>query len=188
MNKKIYFSFFWVVALLVTQSGYGQELNVRPGNWAVKFSSTFVHNFYKLNDSIYRSSQPCKKAFVELSQLGFKSVLNLRKDHSDQIDNTPLQLYEVRMNASHFTDAEIVSTLKILLKSPKPIVVHCMYGADRTGVVLAMYRIIFENWTKQMAIDELMNGGYHFHKRFTNIPGYITEVNIERIKKLVFVN
>lgn len=177
-----------MLALIVTLSGYGQELNIRPGNWAVKFSSAFVHNFYKLNDSIYRSSQPGKKAFVELSQLGFKSVLNLRKDHTDQINNTQLQLYEVRMNASRFTDTEIVSTLKILLKSPKPIVVHCMYGADRTGVVLAMYRIIFENWTRQMAIDELMNGGYHFHKRFANIPKYITEVNIERIKKLVFAN
>lgn len=188
MIKKIYFSICLVLALIVTLSGYGQELNIRPGNWAVKFSSAVVHNFYKLNDSIYRSSQPGKKAFVELSQLGFKSVLNLRKDHTDQIDNTQLQLYEVRMNASRFTDTEIVSTLKILLKSPKPIVVHCMYGADRTGVVLAMYRIIFENWTRQMAIDELMNGGYHFHKRFANIPKYITEVNIERIKKLVFAN
>ena len=188
MNKKILFCFCLVVGLFVIQSGYGQELKARPGNWAVKFSSTSVHNFYKLNDSIYRSGQPCKKSFRELSLWGFKSILNLRKNRSDHFDSLPIQKFEVRMKASRFTDIEIVSALKILLRSPKPIVVHCMYGADRTGVVLAMYRIIFEHWTKEMAIDELINGGYHFHKRFANIPKYITEVNIDRIKELIFEN
>jgi hypothetical protein len=48
-----------------------------------------------------------------------------------------------------------------------------------------MYRIVFENWTKEKALDELKNGNYGFHKQFKNIPGYIMNVNTDSIKKAV---
>ena len=89
------------------------------------------------------------------------------------------------MRAGNFTDTEIINSLRMIKNAPKPILVHCRYGADRTGVVLAMYRIIFEGWTKEKALDELENGNYGFHTNFENIPAYIKNADISTIKKLV---
>ena len=43
-----------------------------------------------------------------------------------------------------------------------PVLVHCKHGADRTGCIVALYRIVFQSWSKEAAIDEMHNGGYGF--------------------------
>lgn len=48
-----------------------------------------------------------------------------------------------------------------------------------------MYRIVYQNWTKEMALLELINGGYNFNTEYDNIPEYIKKVNIDKIKKKV---
>ena len=63
--------------------------------------------------------------------------------------------------------------MRILKNAPKPIVVHCHQGSDRTGAVIAMYRIVFQKWAKEKALDEMENGGFGFHKRYSNIVHYI---------------
>ena len=45
--------------------------------------------------------------------------------------------------------------MKILRDAPKPILVHCQHGSDRTGAVIALYRILFQNMSKVEAIKEL---------------------------------
>ena len=86
------------------------------------------------------------------------------------------------MDASNIKDDEVIEALKIMRKAKKPILIHCKHGADRTGVMCAMYRIIEQGWSKQEALDELLNGGYGFHTVFKNIPEYIKNVDIEKIK------
>ena len=154
---------------------------------AVKVNTTSLTNLYKVTDSIYRSEQPNKKAFRELSLLGIKSVLNLRNSHADpkNLKDTAMQFFSVSMQAKHCTDTAIITALKILINAPKPILVHCRYGADRTGLVIAMYRIIIENWSKEQALDELQNGGFHFHKSYTNIPEFINTASLENIRAMV---
>ncbi|MEN8190310.1 MAG: hypothetical protein ABFS19_10720 [Thermodesulfobacteriota bacterium] len=51
------------------------------------------------------------------------------------------------------------------------ILVHCWYGSDRTGVTIAAYRIIFNNWSKSEALDEMINGGYGYHEKI--FPGLV---------------
>jgi protein tyrosine/serine phosphatase len=161
----------------------------RDRSWAVKMPNSPMHNFYKVNDSIYRSEQPTEKGFVFLQSQGIKTILNLREDRSD----TGIQQkriftnFEVPMITADFTEKEIIAALQILKKAPKPILVHCKHGADRTGVVLAMYRIVFENWPKQKAIDELRNGNYGFHRRYRNIIEFIQRSDPDKIKQQVLV-
>ena len=40
---------------------------------------------------------------------------------------------------------------------------HCQQGADRTGTMMAFYRIAVQGWPKDDAIAEMKNGGYGFH-------------------------
>lgn len=162
----------------------GQAALERPADWAKKVEGLSFRNLYMLNDSIFRSEQPDSLEFVQLYNYGIRSILNLRDHHTDRegAKSVPLTLYDVAMNAKAFTDEEIVKALKVLDKSPKPVLVHCKQGSDRTGVVLAMYRIIFQGWTKAQALDELEHGGNDFHEKYANIPEYIRNVNIGKIK------
>ncbi|NVO08687.1 MAG: tyrosine-protein phosphatase [Bacteroidales bacterium] len=156
----------------------------RPSSWGVKISSKNLDNLYRVSDDLYRSEQPNKEAFVELKSMGIQSVLNLRTTEKDDdlIVNLGIKAYIVPMDAGSFTDKEIIEALKVIANAPKPMLVHCRHGADRTGVVVAMYRIIFQGWTKEDALIELLNGGYGFHSNFKNIPEYIKNVNVDNIK------
>ncbi len=172
---------------LLNISVFCQEVNNRPKDWATKISDTKFTNLCMLNDSIYRSEQPDSIGFILLQKKGISSVLDLRAHHSDNdlIYKLPLHLYHVDMSPFHFGDEEIIDALRILKDAPKPIDVHCQFGSDRTGVVIAMYRIIFQGWEKEKAIEELKNGGYGFHKFFRNIPRYIRKANVDLIHKEV---
>jgi tyrosine-protein phosphatase SIW14 len=153
--------------------------------WAKELKNSTLDNLYKITDSLYRSEQPTQKEFAYLKAIGIKSVLNLRATHSDTNLTQQLTLkdYSVQITTSNFSDKEIIEALKIIKYAPKPLLVHCKHGSDRTGVVIAMYRIVFQNWSKEKALDELLNGGYGFHIQYHNIPTYIKNVAIDEIKK-----
>lgn len=172
----------------LTEKG-GKELK-RPSIWATKVLQTTLKNLHKVDEFVYRCEQPDAKGFDELEAMGIKSVLNLRNNHSDSLFliDSPLNCFQVNMEAKDINDEDVIMALKILKEAPKPIVVHCKHGADRTGVVIAMYRIIFQQWTKEKAIGELKYGGYGFHEAFANIPVYIHQANIDEIRKAVLEN
>ena len=158
----------------------------RNAEWGNKINNTTLKNLHKVNDSIYRSEQPNSKEFKELEKMGIKSILNLRNDKSDSslLGFSKLNYYQIKIVTVNFSDSEIIEALKVIKNAPKPLLIHCKHGADRTGVVTAMYRIIFEGWANNKAIDELNNGGYGFHKRYRNIPEYLNKVDIAAIKKM----
>ena len=174
-----------LISLQYNISIFCQTIQNRPSDWAIKISVSKLSNLYMVNDSIYRCEQPDSLDFVLIHTIGIKSVLNLRVNYSDKdlIDGLPLYKYNVQMIPFNFGDKEIVRAMKILKNSPKPVIVHCLYGSDRTGAVIAMYRIIFQDWTKEEALNEMIYGGYNFHSIFINIPKYIKEADIINIKK-----
>lgn len=176
-----------VLALWVTTLS-ASENQARPETWAVPLQTDKLQNFYKLDDKVYRSEQPDRKGFDYLRSLGIRNVLNLRDHHKDdaKAKGAGLTLYRVEMSAGRITTDEVVTALRIIRLSEGPIVIHCWHGSDRTGTVSALYRIIFQNWSKNEAIEELMQGGYGYHAMYKNIPEFIRAADIDAIKRRVF--
>jgi hypothetical protein len=57
---------------------------------------------------------------------------------------------------------EILTFFTLLRDNPdKKIFLHCQYGADRTGVMVALYRIAVDHWTSEQAITEMKDFHYH---------------------------
>ncbi len=174
--------------LLFTSCGIrGQDAGNRPDTWAQPVTNRDVKNWFKLNEHVYRSAQPDSEGMEQIYNFGIRHVLNLRRYFSDEDEakGLGLTLYRVKMNVSQIKDNEIIRALRIIKSVDDPILIHCMLGSDRTGVVSAMYRIVFQNWSKEEAIDELVNGGYGFHHFLHNIPEYIINMDIEYIKEAV---
>jgi protein tyrosine/serine phosphatase len=152
---------------------------------AVKVDRLGMDNMYKVDEGVYRSEQPDREQFLALEKYGIKEILNLRAWHSDNrhAKRTNLVLHRVRMNAHDANDYDVVAALRVIKNRKGPILIHCRHGSDRTGLVVAMYRIVFMNATKKEAIEEMTDGDFGFHAIYSNILRYIGDVNIDSIKK-----
>ncbi len=173
------------LAIMVPDFTAAADLRVRPADWAQPVIGFKLGNFYQVSDDVYRSQQPDDEALRELEKAGFRAVLNLREYHADDAEEAGnLKLYRVPMAAGEVSDAEMARALKIMVEAPKPLLVHCWHGSDRTGVVVAMYRMVFQNWPREKAIDEFVNGGYGYHKSFyPNIEKYLETVDVRRFQR-----
>ncbi|MBS1642305.1 MAG: tyrosine-protein phosphatase [Bacteroidetes bacterium] len=183
ISKLILTALFVVITINIT---FCQQ-DKRPTEWANKITNPNIKNLWKVNDSIYRSAQPDSIGFLYLKSIGINGTLNLRSNFSDKkfLTGTDISTYNVGMEANKITDEEIIESLKIIKSSRKPLVIHCKQGSDRTGVIIAMYRIIFQGWPKDKALFEMQGGNYGFHSKYINIPSYIQNADIDKLKKLI---
>ena len=173
-----------ILTIMIVNSGFTQP-RLRPAQWATEIIGTELDNFYKIDEGVYRSKQPDDDTFVMLENMGIKEVLNLRRHHSDidEAKDTKLKLHHIKINAGSITEDHIIEALAVIKNRKGPIVFHCWHGSDRTGAVAAAYRIIFNNWSKADAIDELQNGDYGYHEKFYgNIKDLINNLDIEHVK------
>lgn len=165
-------------------------LTQRNINWGQKIEHSTFTNLHKVDSLIYRSEQPTKDKMKSLKSLGVTNVLNLRNARNDKREARyqNINLYRIPINTWTFSLDELTECLKLIHKINQPILVHCKHGSDRTGCVIAAYRIVFQNWSKKEAIEEFTNGGYGFHyKHFKHLIRLLEELNIDKIKKEIFV-
>lgn len=174
-----------LIIFIVGLPALAVELN-RPSEWAVPIQLPGVYNLYKINDTLYRSEQPSKRGMKNLKKMGIKTIINLRAFHSDadEIRGTGLLEEELSVKTWHIEDEDVIRVLRIIRKKENgPFLIHCQHGADRTGVMSAMYRIVEQGWSKDEAIREMVDGGYGFHAMWSNIIHYVKNVDIEKIKR-----
>jgi tyrosine-protein phosphatase SIW14 len=157
----------------------------RPTGWSQKVELQGLSNIYKIDEHVYRSEQPDADEMIKLNAYGIKSVLNLRRVRNDhgEAKGTDLTLHHVPINTWRMSYEDLVKSMAILQSSKKPVLVHCIHGSDRTGCVIAAYRIIQYGWTKEEAIKELVEGGYGYHaKWFPNILELINSLDVEKLE------
>ena len=143
-------------------------------------------NCYRLDTHFYRSAQPNDEGFADFQKKGIKSVLNLREHHSDnrKAAKTTLKLYHYPVAAGKLTRNDLMECLLTVELAPKPIVIHCWHGSDRTGVVCAAYRIVKQGWPVDDAIREFTDGPFGFHSTFYgNLPALLKSIDWKAFKK-----
>ena len=158
----------------------------RPETWAQPVKLEGVPNLYRVANELYRGDQPSPQGMQNLKDLGLKTIINLRSFHSDrdEIGDTGLAYEHITMKAWHPEEKEAVRFLKIVTDPQRtPVLVHCQHGSDRTGAMIAIYRIAVQGWSKAEAIREMTEGGFGFHYIWSNLPRWIENLDIDRIKR-----
>ncbi len=154
----------------------------------------YPKNFHKVNENIYRSGQPDEDEFFSLYTFnGIRSVLNLRgisdKDEINAVNRrwkNAVTLYEIPLDTGNITEEDLYKILTVIRDAPKPLLIHCWHGRNRTGCAVAASRIVFENWSVADAIAELMKPEYgHFKNFYNNIPELIRKADWARIKAAI---
>ncbi len=179
-------------ALAVAPSSLAAQ-DLKRKDWATPITLPGVPNLYQVSPDLYRSAQPTAIGFGGMQQqLGIKTVLSLREFHSDAelAAHTQLRLQSVPMLTFSFTAEQVVQALKIVIAAHRTdkVLVHCEHGADRTGLVMAMFRVVAQQWDKEKAIAELENGGFGFHPIFFNIPSFIRQADIARFRQALAIS
>ena len=129
-----------------------------------------IKNFSQVDDHVYRGAQPTDEGFDYLAKIGVKSVVDLREHDGRSlaeervVTSVGMQYVNVPMTGlTPPTEAEITKILALLEDSTTgPVFVHCQRGADRTGAVIAAYRIDHDHWDSARALTEAKSLGMSF--------------------------
>jgi len=183
---KIYPTAAACLLLAATIAVPAKETTNRPPIWAQKVEVAGIQNFYRVTTNLYRGAQPTAKGMAQLKAMGVKTVVNLRAWHSDkdEVAGTGLKSVRFEMEPWRGDTEEVVEFLKVVTDTNNlPVFVHCERGADRTGMICAMYRITVGGWTKEQAIDEMKNGGFNFSPAWHDLIAFIEKADIADIKR-----
>jgi protein-tyrosine phosphatase len=157
-------------------------LQPRPDSWATSVAP--ASNLYQVDKNLYRSHQPTAEDRDWLARLQIKTIVNLRKSNPDKKQFPDFQLAHAPMNAATATPAQIALALHEIrtAQTQGNVLLHCLHGSDRTGVVIAMYRVIYQNWSITDAKTEMIQGGYGFNRLLTNLENMMTEEGVAKVK------
>ncbi len=138
---------------------------------AEKLKIAGVPNAGKISDVLFRGAQPSAQGLAELKKLGVTAIVDLRGSRRPvawergQAELLGMRFIDIPVRGwSPPSNAQVAEFLKLFQQDPtQKVFVHCYYGQDRTGVMVAAYRIAQQNWTPDQAVAEMDSFGFHYH-------------------------
>ncbi len=160
---------------------FGQDISTPAGRRAAWWYFMLIDhavlrilwkNFHRLDDEVWRSNHPSPKMLRRLrDKAGLRTVVNLRgaAGHAaylferEACDALGIEMIDLHMSAHHPPPrASLVTLIDILRTAPKPMLLHCKSGADRTGLAAALYLHILKGVPLEKARRQLHWRFLHF--------------------------
>lgn len=166
----------------------------RPRAWARPLSREMaLPNLNRVTPLLYRSGQPNRRGFIKAAHsFGIRTVVNLRNDREDTADAAGLGLHlaHIKMSAWNAADEDNPLLARAIHEIQKGLhrgktLVHCQYGSDRTGAVIAVWRIVAQGWDKERAIIEMRAGGYGYHDLWLHLGIEIRALDIAKLRRQI---
>lgn len=144
-------------------------------------------NFGRVDGDLLRAGQPNREGFRLLAEKGVKTVLTLRwgvsEDELTEGARRGIFVLNVRMDGIFLPSFDQVDrALSDLREARKPLLVHCRYGKDRTGVVVAAYRVAEQGWEISRAVEESERFGC-CHRLFDGLDDYLRKYLAHRAQR-----
>jgi protein tyrosine/serine phosphatase len=150
-----------------------------------------VRNFHKVHDFLYRGGQPKKGEMSKLASMGIKTIINLRgegdlaREEQKEAEATGLRYFSFPLSRmGRPSDETIMRIISIIDSSEnQPVFIHCKLGSDRTGLVVAMHRLLHDGWTDKQAITEAKSLGMNWTS--FALKDYVSDYYRDKIKASV---
>lgn len=131
-----------------------------------------ISNFGQVTPTLFRGGQPTSEGFRELKQMGVDTVVSFRHEKGENslerraVEALGMRFVNVPWHAWDDPTDQQVSQFLVLLSSHRrsKVYVHCQQGRDRTGTMVAIYRVAVEHWCPASAVAEMK--AYHYHHFF----------------------
>jgi len=195
-SRGILRSIFAVLFALCVSPAAIADTATRPSNWASAVTGVEgLGNLFQVAPELYRSRQPSAAALKNIlaqhpikdGEQPIRTVIALRVSDGgdgDVFGKSDAVRYEwLKFSPFHPVDADVIKFLRIVTdKASQPVLVHCAQGADRTGMMVAIYRIVVQGWSKEDALREMTQGGYGFHSIWHDLVAYIEHLDVDALK------
>lgn len=128
-----------------------------------------VPDFGEVTPALYRGAQPKELGFEALAKLGIQIVVDLRGDRKserEEVTRLGMQYVPMHWECSFPKDSIFAAFITLIRTNPrKKIFVHCRVGDDRTGMMVAAYRMAEQGWSAERAENEMIDFGFNFVHR-----------------------
>jgi tyrosine-protein phosphatase SIW14 len=124
-----------------------------------------IPNFGSVTSALYRGGQPNQQGFKALSNMGVDIVVDTRgnrsKSEGKMVRKLGMKYVAIPWHCPFPHDDVFARFLKLLKDNPhKKVFVHCRLGDDRTGMMIASYRMALEDWSANDAMLEMQHFGF----------------------------
>jgi protein tyrosine phosphatase (PTP) superfamily phosphohydrolase (DUF442 family) len=151
---------------------------------AKKLKVSGLPNFGEVTEHLYRGGQPTSAGLEKLKELGIEIIVNFR-DEPQKIESERQRVQRLGMRYVSIpwrgkddpNDSQVAAFLHLLRENAgEKVFVHCRRGSERTGVMVAAFRISEQGWTSAQALQEMEAFGFrgfwfrHLKKYVKQLP------------------
>jgi protein tyrosine phosphatase (PTP) superfamily phosphohydrolase (DUF442 family) len=156
MMRKTLFLATFVALLFLSTPTFAQDMTDLP-------------RFHQVMDRLYRGAQPSGVGLRRLRELGIDTIVNLRGEsdqtRSEEVEAKALGFgyFNIALPNWGRPQDERVRRILLIIAAPQNgrVFVHCKEGVDRTGTIVALYRIGQQHWSTDDALAEAERLGMH---------------------------
>jgi hypothetical protein len=122
----------------------------------------------QVDDFLWRGPRPKPEDYARI-KAQFKSVISLEglaEDEKEMVELAPVPVISLPISAleiylTGLAPPYLYQIMSEVEAAPKPLLVHCQHGEDRTGLIIAVYRVTTCGWAREAAWTEAKHFGYH---------------------------
>ncbi len=128
-----------------------------------------INNFHQVAEGIFRGGTPSRHGLRALNDNGFKTVLSFRWRKGPiaveraYVEELGMNFISIPLNYWSLPNKQEIDAFLEIIDDTRhfPIFVHCFHGADRTGLLLAIYRVARCGWSFNEAYKEMVECDFH---------------------------
>ena len=155
----------------------------RSAQWAQPVATQY--NLYQMSPTLYRSALPDSNAQPLLEKLQIATVINFLPESDSTWLKTPgVTQVQLPYRTNHVDDQDVLAALRAIqtAQAKGPVLMHCKHGADRTGLMSAMYRVVVQDWSKEDALKEMTQGGFGENAHYKDGAKYMMKADIPALR------
>ena len=127
-----------------------------------------IANFHEVEEGFFRGGQPDEKGIEALKTLGIQTVISFRNEKKiiewerELVEKNGMSFISIPLTWRKGPTDEKVHYFLNIVSQPdrRPLFIHCREGRDRTGAMVALYRIAWQRYPIEEAYREAKHFGF----------------------------
>ncbi|MCK3836803.1 MULTISPECIES: dual specificity protein phosphatase family protein [Pseudomonas] len=143
------------------------------------------YNLHQMTPTLYRSALPDGDALPILEELKIATVINFLPESDAQwLKSSDIKQVQLSYRTNHVDDSDVLAAIRAIqtAEADGPVLMHCKHGADRTGLMAAMYRVVVQGWSKEDALNEMTLGGFGSSNGFKDGVRYMMKADVDKLR------
>ena len=132
-------------------------------------------NFHRVDPYLFRGAAPTPGGLMTLKKFGVKTIIDFRVNpqmvQAERVEAQHLGMHYINLPISHCNITPqcreaFLETVQAASDNPTngPVFVHCAHGADRTGLMIGLWRVQHDGWSYLAAAQEALHYGFFIHQ------------------------